>query len=127
MCMLYGILLDGLKFAYCHVSMSLFTDMSYRLILLSYCHSIMSFLTTIFLFYYFQDLQTQIDSHQRQYELLNVAGKKISERGDNSNPATPDGTLPGAAGAMDTQALKQRLDEMNERWSQLRAKTVQIR
>ena len=28
---------------------------------------------------------------------------------------------------MDTQALKQRLDDMNERWAQLRAKTVQIR
>ena len=78
----------------------------------------------------FQDLQTQIDSHQRQYELLNVAGKKITktgDRGDDSTSTTPDVAVPGAGGAVDTQALKQRLDDMNERWSQLRAKTVQIR
>lgn len=50
------------------------------------------------------------------------------DKGDNS-PTEPTGsnTLPSAEGAVDTQAIKQRLDDMNERWSQLRAKTVQIR
>ena len=33
----------------------------------------------------------------------------------------------GNDGSVDGEAIKRHLDEMNERWSQLRAKTVQIR
>ena len=58
-----------------------------------------------------QDLQTEIDCRQEQQEILGITGKKVVTAGDDS----------------DSLARKTKLDEMNERWSQLRAKTVQIR
>ncbi|XP_067947788.1 dystrophin-like isoform X2 [Watersipora subatra] len=59
-----------------------------------------------------KDLQSQIEAHQRQHELLRLTGKKMSKGSDSS---------------LDGEDIAKHLDDMNKRWSQLRAKTLQIR
>lgn len=65
----------------------------------------------------FQDLQSEIESHQPQHELLGITGNKMAAAAGEPEKGCED----------ERQQINQRLTEMNDRWTQLRAKTVQIR
>ena len=58
-----------------------------------------------------QDLQSEIEQHQHAFETLQTTGQSVAR---------------GADGA-DGKLLSRRLDEMNQRWTRLKSKSVEIR
>lgn len=59
-----------------------------------------------------QDLQSEIETHQDVYASLNGTGRKL---------------LSSLASQDDAVMLQRRLDEMNQRWHHLKAKSMAIR
>merc|ERR1719500_2528174 len=59
-----------------------------------------------------QDLQDEIEKHREMYMSLNNTGKKLMSGLDNQEDAT---------------ILHRRLEEMNQRWNYLKAKSIAIR
>lgn len=60
----------------------------------------------------FQDLQSEIETHRDVYASLNGTGRKL---------------LGSLASQDDAVMLQRRLDEMNQRWHHLKAKSMAIR
>ena len=60
----------------------------------------------------FQDLQDEIEKHREMYLSLNSTGKKLMSGLDSQEDAT---------------MLHRRLEEMNQRWNYLKAKSIAIR
>jgi DNA-binding MarR family transcriptional regulator len=71
----------------------------------------------------FQDLQGEIDTERENFLSLTASGRKLLT---NLNAAA---AASGAAGGSneDADTLKNKLEEMNERWNYLKAKSVAIR
>lgn len=69
----------------------------------------MHFNTVVFMF---QDLQSEIETHKDVYAALNGSGRKLL----SSLPSKDDAVM-----------LQRRLDEMNQRWHHLKAKSMAIR
>lgn len=61
---------------------------------------------------YFQDLQSEIESHRVVYDRLDNTGRKL---------------LGSLTSQEDAVMLQRRLDEMNQRWNHLKAKSIAIR
>ena len=61
---------------------------------------------------FFQDLQDEIEKHREMYLSLNSTGKKLMSGLDSQEDAT---------------LLHRRLEEMNQRWNYLKAKSIAIR
>lgn len=62
-------------------------------------------------FFYFQDLQAEVDANKGTYDSLNTAGNQLTR------------TMVAA----DAQRLQRRLEEMNQRWINLMTKSMEIR
>ena len=63
-------------------------------------------------FLFFQDLQIEIDTERENYLNLTATGRKI---------------LSQMEGQEDASIIKKRLEEMNQRWNYLKAKSIAIR
>lgn len=61
---------------------------------------------------YFQDLQSEIESHRIIYDRLDGTGRKL---------------LGSLTSQEDAVMLQRRLDEMNSRWNNLKSKSIAIR
>lgn len=66
---------------------------------------------TLFLIF-FQDLQIEIDTERENYLNLTATGRKI---------------LSQLEGQEDASIIQKRLEEMNQRWNYLKAKSIAIR
>lgn len=66
----------------------------------------------IFSFYYFQDLQSEIETHRGVHDRLDNTGRKL---------------LGSLTSQEDAVMLQRRLDEMNQRWNHLKSKSIAIR
>ena len=64
------------------------------------------------MFFFFQDLQIEIDTERENYLNLTATGRKI---------------LSQMEGQEDASIIKKRLEEMNQRWNYLKAKSIAIR
>ena len=73
-----------------------------------YRHFIFIFILNLML----QDLQDEVEKHREMYLSLDSAGKKLVSGLDTQEDAT---------------LLSNRLEEMNQRWSYLKAKSIAIR
>ena len=62
--------------------------------------------------FFLQDLQSEIESHRDVFASLNGTGRKL---------------LSSLASQDDAVMLQRRLDEMNQRWHHLKAKSMAIR
>ena len=62
--------------------------------------------------FYFQDLQIEIDTERENYLNLTATGRKI---------------LSQIEGQEDASIIQKRLEEMNQRWNYLKAKSIAIR
>ncbi len=58
-----------------------------------------------------QDLQAEIEAHQHVFESLNATGREILRGCEATQAAT----------------LQKRMDDMNQRWGKLKAKSMEIR
>lgn len=63
-------------------------------------------------FFIFQDLQIEIDTERENYLNLTATGRKI---------------LSQIEGQEDASIIQKRLEEMNQRWNYLKAKSIAIR
>ena len=63
-------------------------------------------------FIFFQDLQIEIDTERENYLNLTATGRKI---------------LSQLEGQEDASIIQKRLEEMNQRWNYLKAKSIAIR
>ena len=63
-------------------------------------------------FNFFQDLQIEIDTERENYLNLTATGRKI---------------LSQLEGQEDASIIQKRLEEMNQRWNYLKAKSIAIR
>ena len=61
---------------------------------------------------FFQDLQIEIDTERENYLNLTATGRKI---------------LSQLEGQEDASIIQKRLEEMNQRWNYLKAKSIAIR
>ena len=66
----------------------------------------------IVLIFIFQDLQIEIDTERENYLNLTATGRKI---------------LSQLEGQEDASIIQKRLEEMNQRWNYLKAKSIAIR
>ena len=65
-------------------------------------------------FFFLQDLQVEMDTERENYLSLTATGRKIlSQMGDG--------------GHEDASIIQRRLEEMNQRWNFLKAKSIAIR
>ncbi len=76
----------------------------------------------------FQDLQGEIDTERENFLSLTASGKKLlsSLEVGGGGGAVAAAAAANASGD-DAVALKNKLEEMNERWNYLKAKSVAIR
>lgn len=65
-----------------------------------------------FLFHFFQDLQSEIETNRVVYDRLDGTGRKL---------------LGSLTSQEDAVMLQRRLDEMNHRWNHLKSKSIAIR
>lgn len=76
-------------------------------------HSFHSFIHCIsFPFFSLQDLQSEIETHRVVYDRLDGTGRKL---------------LGSLTSQEDAVMLQHRLDEMNQRWNNLKSKSIAIR
>lgn len=61
---------------------------------------------------FFQDLQSEIETHRGVYDRLDNTGRKL---------------LGSLTSQEDAVMLQRRLDEMNQRWNNLKSKSIAIR
>lgn len=64
------------------------------------------------LFFTFQDVQSEIETHRVVYDRLDGTGRKL---------------LGSLTSQEDAVMLQRRLDEMNHRWNHLKSKSIAIR
>ena len=82
----------------------------FQILLLLYANKMLT--TPEFIIPNFQDLQDEIEKHREMYLSLNSTGKKLMSGLDSQEDAT---------------MLHRRLEEMNQRWNYLKAKSIAIR
>lgn len=82
----------------------------FQILLLLYANKMLT--TPEFIISNFQDLQDEIEKHREMYLSLNSTGKKLMSGLDSQEDAT---------------MLHHRLEEMNQRWNYLKAKSIAIR
>ena len=82
----------------------------FQILLLLYVYKMLS--TSEFIIPMLQDLQDEIEKHREMYLSLNSTGKKLMSGLDSQEDAT---------------MLHRRLEEMNQRWNYLKAKSIAIR
>ena len=82
----------------------------FQILLLLYANKMLTILN--FWFHNLQDLQDEIEKHREMYLSLNSTGKKLMSGLDSQEDAT---------------MLHRRLEEMNQRWNYLKAKSIAIR
>lgn len=70
------------------------------------------FMSKIFFFIFFQDLQSEIETNRVVYDRLDGTGRKL---------------LGSLTSQEDAVMLQRRLDEMNHRWNHLKSKSIAIR
>lgn len=68
--------------------------------------------TTFFFAFILQDLQSEIETHRVVYDRLDGTGRKL---------------LGSLTSQEDAVMLQRRLDEMNQRWNNLKSKSIAIR
>ena len=85
-------------------------------------HSLHVFL--LYMFYVsFQDLQVEIESHQKVFDSL---ANSSSDPVTDATGVKPANTTSEAT-PRKRDDLRRRIDQMNQRWSQLKSKSVEIR
>lgn len=100
----------------CTVKRKLFSDRLAAdlifIVILTMCRNVATIKTNVVLFYLSQDLQSEIETHRDVYTSLNGTGRKL---------------LSSLSSQEDAVMLQRRLDEMNQRWNHLKAKSMAIR
>ncbi len=67
----------------------------------------------------FQDLQFEIDTERENFLALTATGRKILKQMDDGSS--------GGASQEDAALIQRKLEEMNHRWNNLKAKSIAIR
>ncbi len=76
----------------------------------------------------FQDLQSEIDTERDNFLALTASSRKLlSSIESSAAAAAAAAAAAGGGGNEDAATLQRRLEEMNQRWNYLKAKSVAIR